>query len=97
MVRLGFAVSQVPKCEGPGAPAFSSATHFLRTWATLYNRVGVVKRHLCRSKVFVFSFVGGFCFCCCFCFLLIEQGPLSESPGWKRFHQPSIRSRCFRS
>jgi len=49
--------------------------------ATLYNRIGVVKRHLCRPKVFVFSFVGGFCFCCCFCSSLIDQGPLSESRG----------------
>src|ERR1019366_4129954 len=34
MVRLGFAVSRVPKCEGPGAPIFIGAIHFLGTWAT---------------------------------------------------------------
>jgi hypothetical protein len=34
MVRLGFAVSRVPKCDGPGAPTFSGAIHFLGTWAT---------------------------------------------------------------
>jgi hypothetical protein len=34
MDRLGFAVSRVPKCEGPGAPTFSGTIHFLGTWAT---------------------------------------------------------------
>jgi formylglycine-generating enzyme required for sulfatase activity len=34
MVRLGFAVSRVPKYEAPGAPAFSGAIHFFGTWAT---------------------------------------------------------------
>ena len=34
MVWLGFAVSRVPKCEGPGAPTFSGAIHLLGTWGT---------------------------------------------------------------
>ena len=33
MVRLGFAVSRVPKCEAPGAPTSSGAIHFLGTCA----------------------------------------------------------------
>jgi hypothetical protein len=32
------------------------------TWGTLYNRVGVVKRHVDRSKVLTFPFVEGFGF-----------------------------------
>ena len=31
-------------------------------WGTLYNRVGVVKRHVDRSKVLTFPFVEGFGF-----------------------------------
>ena len=30
----GSRFSLVPKCEGPGAPTFSGAIHFLGTWAT---------------------------------------------------------------
>jgi len=40
MVRLGFAVYRVPKCEGLGAPTFSGAIHFLGTWATRLFRRG---------------------------------------------------------
>ena len=34
--------------------------HYPETWATLYNRVGVVKRHVDRRRVFDFPFVEGF-------------------------------------
>jgi len=45
-------------------------------WATLYNRVGVVKRHVDQRR-FCFSLRRGFCPGS----LLIDQGPLAESRG----------------
>src|SRR5437868_9313052 len=65
-------------------------------WPTLYNRVGVVKRHLDPRRVLTFLFVGRFCFCFCRCFCSCDQGSLAESCGGTWFHQPSIRSLCFR-
>jgi hypothetical protein len=54
-------------------------------WATLYNRVGVVKRHFDLPKVFLFPLVEGFGFGVAlgvaFAFCSCDQGPLSESCG----------------
>src|ERR1019366_3026676 len=66
-------------------------------WATLYNRVGVVKRHVDRRRVLFFPFVEGFGFGVAvdfgFAFCSCDQGPLLESCGGRNwFHQPSIRS-----
>jgi hypothetical protein len=50
-------------------------------WATLYNRVGGVKRHLDGSKVFDFSFrsVLGLLL---LLLLLMNQGPLCRILRW---------------
>jgi hypothetical protein len=56
-----------------------------QTWGTLYNRVGIVKRHVDPRRVLTFLFVEGFgfgvalgvAFALCSC----DQGPLSESCG----------------
>jgi hypothetical protein len=68
-------------------------------WATLYNRIGVVKRHFNRPKVFSFSFVEGFEFgvAVAFVSLLMRPRPAFQNPAveiW--FHQPSIRSLYLR-
>ena len=40
-------------------------------WATLYNRVGVVKRHVEWRRFLSFPFVESFCFCRCRCLSLM--------------------------
>jgi len=50
--------------------------------ATLYNRVGVVKRHFDRSKVLIFPFVEVLGLLLLL-FLLINQGPLCRILRWK--------------
>ena len=56
-------------------------------WATLYNRVGVVKRHLDPREVLKFLFVEGFGFVlalgCCFCSLLMRPRPAFRILRWK--------------
>src|SRR5271157_2012029 len=52
-------------------------------WGTVYNRVGVVKRHFQRPQGFDFPFVEGFDFGVAFAFAFCSchQGPLTESCG----------------
>jgi hypothetical protein len=50
-------------------------------WGTLYNRVGVVKRHVDRRKVWTFPFVEGFGVALGVAFCSCDHGPLSESCG----------------
>ena len=54
-----------------------------RTWATLYNRVGVVKRHFHCRKDFSFPFVEGFAFGVAFAFAL-------RSSTKARFQNPAV-------
>ncbi len=49
--------------------------------APVYNRVGVVKRHLNRRKVFDFPFVGGFGFGVAFVFAHSTKARFQESCG----------------
>jgi hypothetical protein len=67
-------------------------------WGTLYNRVGVVKRHVDQRRFCFFSFVEGFVFAVAVAsvFRSCHQGSLLESCGGTWFHQPSIRSYIVR-
>ena len=47
----------------------------LTGWATLYNRVGVVKGHVELRRFLFFPFVESFCFCPCRCFCLSLIAP----------------------
>jgi len=55
------------------------------TWATIYNRVGVVKRHLGRRRFLSFPFVESFCFCSCCrsCLALIAPRLALRILRWK--------------
>src|ERR1700730_7682601 len=67
-------------------------------WATLYNRIGVVKRHVDPREVLTFLFGEGFGVCCCsWCCFAHATTARFQNPAvdvW--FHQPSIRSLDFR-
>src|SRR5229473_1496575 len=66
------------------------ARGFLSAWATLYDGVGSVKRHLeftSREGSFFSSYLKNL-----FSFLHFDQGSLRESSGGNWFHQPSMRS-----
>jgi hypothetical protein len=51
-------------------------------WATLYNRIGVVKRHVERQRVLSFPFVESLCFCRCSSLSLMPPRLAFRIPGW---------------
>jgi hypothetical protein len=54
-IRLPPTLRKKPRRIGPPCVVVSA-----ESWATLYNRVGVVKRHLDPRRVLTFPFVEGF-------------------------------------
>ena len=52
-------------------------------WATLYNRVGVVKRHVDQRRVLVFPFVEGFGVALGWLLLLMRPRPTFRIVRWK--------------
>jgi len=66
--------------------------------ATLYNRVGVVKRHVDQRRVLVFPFVEGFgvALGVAFAFAHATKARFQNRAVEAWFHQPSIRSLPFR-
>src|SRR5271157_345845 len=65
-------------------------------WATLYNRVGVVKRHVDQRRVLVFPFVEGFGVALGVAFAHATKARFQNRAVEAWFHQPSIRSLPFR-
>src|SRR3974390_3289975 len=78
---------QAERWPNPSASSGQAVGHRegLDTWATIYNRVGVVKRHLGRRRFLSFPFVEGFCFCSgpCFCFSLMPPRLAFRILRWK--------------
>src|SRR3974390_941573 len=78
---------QAERWPNPSASSGQAVGHRegLDTWATLYNRVGVVKGHVYLRRFLSFPFVESFCFCSCCrsCLALIAPRLALRILRWK--------------